>query len=251
MSAWDMKNIRKIAGLPEPVITPLVEAVDEEPYGEDDDPDVKIANADKGQKKFERKLKKSKKVDPDEHTFVHGKGFVKKSEEEAAKKEVAAKKAAPAEKKEVVAKKDDDKKDAPAEAKKRGKSEDPNGKSGKAREWLGSNADHNRKSFMAHATTNLGMSAHHANTFYYAHKKKTAGSATPAEVKEVWVIQHPHMESFMLAENRELNSMQWVDPYHALEPMIFDNEESASKIAKYMQEWRGQAARVTKISFTD
>lgn len=283
MSAWDMNNIRKLAGLPvvEQPKQQLSESWDDGDDMGDEDPDVRIASEDKGQQKFETKNKKAiktadkeskelskkkpaaekpaekkvekkaepakaepkkveakkeepKKDDKKSH-FVQGKGFVSKEE---ADKHAADKKAEPA--------KTDDKESA--EAKKRGRAHDPASKQGKAREWLAANANHTRGAFIAHMKANHEMSHHHANTMYYAEKKR---NASKTEVKEVFFLQHPFMSSYLLAENRELNKMDWVDSDSKLEPMVFETEAEAQKIAKYMAEWKGQPSKLYKYVFDD
>jgi hypothetical protein len=281
-NTWNLSIIRKLAGLPpaEPK-KPLTEGFHDDDMDDDEDRDVAIANSDKKQAAFEKRNKKelssaekeaaemkkakkpaAKKEEPKKAPaaakFVHGKGFVKDDEPAAEKKtpapskEVAAKKPVAKSAEQEMKKDQAVPKSSPAdvEAKKRGRAQSDDSKSGQARSWLthADNKGHTRGGFIKHATANLGMSAHHANTFYYAHKKKNAAGEP---LKEGYVIYHPHLASFMLAENREMNQMQWIDPTSPLEPCIFETQEEAEKIAKYMREWKNQNAQVVKVSFEE
>lgn len=236
-NAWNLKFIRRLAGLPQQETAQLNEDFDQD--DDDEDPDVKIANADKRQSTFEKRNKKELKSADKEASTLKKKPAAK-AEPKKEEPKAAPAKAEPEAKKEEPA----------AEDKKRGRAPSDDSKSGQARSWLSheDNKGHTRGGFIKHATANLGMSAHHANTFYYAHKKKTA-SGDP--VKEAYVLFHPHLPGFMLAENREMNQMQWIDPSSPLEPFIFETEAEAQHIAKYMAEWKSQMAVVTKVSFND
>lgn len=216
----------------------------------------------------------------DDTTFVHGKGFVKK--EEADKKEAPKseeKKPAPKaeEKKPEAAKpeaaKPEEKKPEPkaeepkaeekkeeAAAKKRGKAPNDNSKEGQARAWLKAHAsmprNERRKAFIKHfssensAKWDTPWSKARASAAYAKYSPRSAEEAKQ-EVKELWALVHPFMPSFMLAENREMNQMQWVDPLGDLEPMFFHTEAEAQKIAKYMAEWKGQQSVLDKFIFED
>lgn len=315
MSAWDINNIRRIAGLPPVAPAQLNESAWSEDsdsdtdYG-DDDPDARIADEDKSQKKFEKKNKKelksadseskelskkkpaeAKKAEPkkEEPKKAAAKPVEKKEEPKKAEAKPAEKKEEP--KKDPVVKADSGKeksdeeiekehqesskkagamwdalkkgeKHAPAkaektkpegetsaEAKKRGRAHNPDSKQGKAREWLASNANHTRGAFIAHMTAKHGMSSHHANTMYYAEKKRNASKAT--DVKEVYFIQHPFVSTYLLGENRELNKFDWVDHDGKVDPMVFETAQEAEKMMKYMSEWKGQPTKLVTYTFED
>lgn len=205
-------------------------------------------------KKAEAKKPAGKKTEEkkDDVTFVHGKGFVKKEEKKddvEAKKpdaEKAPTKEEPKKEAEKEVKKVDDKKEeadskAAPSAKK---------KAQLAREWLIANKDNHTRGAFRKAMAVHGISDNYANTFYYAQKARDfIGPKKP--VKELYYIQHPFMHSYLLAENREMNQMQWIDSESSLAPMFFETEDEAKKIAKYMAEWRGQSSQVQKIEFED
>lgn len=237
MSNWNIDKVRKIAGL-----EPLTESRawgDEDDADDYEDPDAKIAASDPKQRAFERKASKDLKAAREE--------MDKRTADQKAK--AAEKKAAEAN----VAKKEEEKKEegkatetsASAEEKKRrGRAENPDGKQGLARKWMQENPNATRKEFIAHVTANHGMSAHHANTFFYAHKKKMGSKST---TNEMFYIQHPHAASYVLAEDPEQRSFKWVDFTSHLEPIITETKEEAEKIAKYIKEWKGQETVVSSI----
>lgn len=221
---WNIEFIRKIAGVP------LMESRHDD---DDEDPDVKVAMGDKRQAEFEKKNKRE----------------LTSAEKAATAKEKAAKSTPPAdekkeapkaaEKKEEAPKSDD----APAEAKKRGRTPSATSKSGQAAAWIKANPEAKRGEFMTHAES-FNMTKHYANAFFYSVKKKM-------KVTECFILVHPSVPSFVLAENREINQLQWVDPSSPLEPMIFETMAEAKKVVKYMSEWKSQAATIETIKLID
>lgn len=239
---WDINAIRKIAGLP------LMEAFGRD-EDDDEDPDVKIAMKDKKQAAFEKRnkneLSAAEKAAAEKDRLAKEKAAKEKAEKKEAPKP-AEKKAEekPAEKKEEP--KAEEKKaesNESNEAKKRGRTPSDSSKMGQARAWIQSHPEASRSEFMKHAES-FNMSRHYANAFFYSVKKKM-------KVTECFILVHPTMPSFVLAENRELNQMQWVDPTSPLEPMIFEKKAEAEKIAKYMSEWKSQYADIQTVKLVD
>lgn len=261
---WNINQIRKIAGL-----SPITESWDRD--DDDEDPDVKIAMGDKRQREFEKKNKPE--LDAAKKAMAERN---KAQKEAAAKKKAAAaeeKKAAPAKAEE---KKPEPKKEAPkaepkkedpkpapkeepkaepkaeekaAEAKRRGAKPNENSKSQRALAWIRSNPSAKRGEFLRWAKENLDMGAAYGSAFFARHNPKSSRQVQQAN--ESWVITHPSMPSFILAENREKGVMQWIDPSSQLEPMIFTNLAEAEKVAKYMSEWKSQYSNIEHIIFED
>jgi hypothetical protein len=235
MSNWDINKVRKLAGMP------LMEAWDND--DDDEDPDAKIAGGDKGQSEFEKKASKDIKQAEQKADEI-----AKKKAEEAAAKKVASPFDA------LVNHATADKKPAKAEKapksdeggeKRRGKAPDPEGKQGKARAWMDANPNATRKQFIDHVVANHEMSPHHANTFFYAYKK-VKGSKT---VSEMYYLSHPSVSSYVLAENRELNTFMWTDHTNAtLEPLMFESKAEVERVAKYMSEWKGIPTQIGTVN---
>lgn len=226
-NAWDINNVRKLAGLP------LVESWDRDDM-DDEDPDVKIAMGDKRQSEFEKK----------------NKGELSAAQKAAAAKKTAAakpveKKPAPEAKKEEP-KAEEKKEEVAAEAKRRGKAPNPESFNQHAKANARSMA---RGAFIKWAAEKHGKGKNYASSLFAKYNPKSSREVQTAN--EVWVIAHPHLTGFMLAENRELNQMQWVDPSSSLDPICFVTEAEAKKVQKYMSEWKSQSVVVEHIMFTD
>jgi outer membrane biosynthesis protein TonB len=250
MSKWNIGNIRKIAGLP------LNEAWDRD--DDDEDPDAKIAMSDKGQQAFEKKNKGElesnaamlKKRTADQKAAAEK----KKAEAKPAEKKEEPKKEAPKaeEKKPVEAKKEEPKAEEPkkeepkAEAKRRGAAPNENSFNQQAKKYA---KEHTRGSFIKWAKDTHGKGTAYASALFAKYNPKSG--RTPAAANECYVITHPHMPSFLLAENREMNQMQWIDPTSPMEPMMFSTLAEAEKTAKYMSEWKSQASKIEHIVFED
>ena len=231
---WNIEYIRKIAGL-----DPLMESVDD-----DEDPDVKIAMSDKRQAAFEKRNKNELSTAEKEAAIKEkmAKEKAKESREKKSDEKPVEKKEAP-KAEEKPAAKADEKPTESNEAKRRGRAPSDDSKRGQARSWLNSNPNSSRKEFLAHAAS-FGMSPAYASAFRAAHKAKS-------KVTECYVLSHPSMPSFLLAENREINQMQWVDHNSPLEPMIFESKAEAEKVAKYMSEWKSQYSNIDSIKLVD
>lgn len=270
---WNLAEVRKVAGLP------LTEAWHDN--DDDEDPDVKIASGDKRQKEFESRNKKHLDDNAEmlkKRTAEQKAAAAKKKEEAKAAPKPAEKKEepkpaakaeekkpapAPAEKKaeekkpepaKAEEKKPEEKKEetpAAAEAKRRGAKPNANSKSQRAAAWIKSNPNGTRGQFLAWAKANLDMGSAYGSAFFARHNPKSKRQAATEQKNECYVLTHPLMPSFLLAENREMNQMQWVDSTSPLEPVICETEAEANKIAKYMSEWKGQQSTIVKIVFED
>lgn len=226
---WDISIIRKIAGL-----NPIMESFEDD--DDDEDPDVKVAAKDKRQAQFEKK-NRNELTRAEKEAANKEKVDAKKKEEEKAKlkdEKKAEPKAEP---------KAEEKAEEKAEAKKRGRAPNPDAKAGKARAWLDAHPGATVGEFKKHAAE-FGMTPHYASAKFYQIKHSKT-------LKECYMLSHPSMPSFMLAENREISQMQWVDPTSPLEPMIFETKEAAEKIVKYMSEWKSQYANIVTITLED
>jgi hypothetical protein len=224
-NGWDLTRLARIAGVP------LNEAWDRD--DDDEDPDAKIAGEDKRQKAFEKK----------------NKGELKAADKAVPPKKAEDKKpdAAPAKAEE---KKPEEKKEEPAkteEAKKaRGRQANP--------ESFNQHAKTNAKSmsrgaFITWAAEKHGKGKNYASTLFAKYNPKS--SRQVAEAKEVWILTHPHMPLFTLAENYEMKTQQWVDSTSPFNTTLHLSEAEAQRTAKYMSEWKGMSSVIEKIVFED
>lgn len=224
---WNINKIKKIAGLP------LTESWHDDDG--DEDPDAKIASSDARQKKFEQK----------------NKGELSAAEKAAAAKKAEAKKPEPkaeekkAEDKPAPAKAEEKKEEAAAEAKRRGKAPNP--------ESFNQHAKANaikmtRGAFIKWAAETHGKGKNYASALFAKYNPKSSRG----DVKnECWILVHPQASTFVLAENREMNQMQWVDASSNLNTLIFATEAEAKKMQVKMSEWKAQSCIIEKIVFTD
>lgn len=233
---WNIDYIKKIAGLSQ-----VNEAFDDD----DEDPDVKTAMSDKRQAAFEKRNKNELTRAEREAAMKErmAKEKAKEAREKKADEKPAEKKEAPETEEKPAPKAEEKKEDASNEAKRRGRAPSDDSKRGQARSWLNSHPNASRKEFLAHASS-FGMSPAYASAFRAAHMAKS-------KVTECYVLSHPSMPSFLLAENREMSQMQWVDPTSPLEPMIFESKAEAERVAKYMSEWKSQYSNIDVIKLVD
>lgn len=227
----EMADMLKIAGIP------LAERWSDDDYDDDEDRDVKIAMSDKRQQAFEKRAKKVVgKVDPDKDISKMAKNNSKKDddeEEKPAAKAVPAKKAAPAEKKPAPAA--EKKEDAPAKPA-RGSF------TAIVKPMLARGAS---TADIRAALTKAGVSTNHLHSRLHGLRKG---------LKEGFVLVHPHMPSFVLAENLMMNQYQWIsekDDATSLQPMLFASEAEAQKVIKYMVDFKNQQAVLTKVQLGD
>lgn len=263
--AWNIANLRRIAGLEAQAKQSLTESWDSDDT-DDEDPDVKIANSDKGQAAFEKKHKKEIKTAGKEATAMSA--AKKKPDVESPKKAVAAtkKEEAPAkadvshakvekkveaEKKPAEAKPSTATDEKTSEAKTRGKKPNPESfnqqAKSKAAEFAKTHGSKGRGHFIKWAAETHGKGKHYASGTYARHSPKS--SRTVAEGADSWILVHPYLKGYTLAENYELNQMQWVDFTSPLDTMVFESEAAAQKIAKFMSEWKSQQADVMHLPY--
>lgn len=237
MASTLLNELRKLAGL-----KALTESYD------DDDGDDDLSPAERDLIKKADKDLKAKGIDVDEKP--EPKKATEKPAEKPAEKKAEEKKPEPKKAEEKKAaekpapKKAEEKKaeEAPA-AKRRGKAPSDDSKSGKARAWLKANPSARRKDFIAYMTKEHGMSAHHANTAFYAIKKKSA-----AAVAEGYILVHPLTSTYVLAENAAMGSYQWIDVTSDLPVVICETQKEAERIVEYMNDHRNQNPKIEFFS---
>lgn len=271
MSTWDISRLRALAG-----VQPLTES-----YDDDDGDDGMSASERALLKKAEGDLKKKgvkvKDADPDKdlHALAQRRKAKEKAKEDAEDREEAEstaaaaaekkaeekeapkaeddKEAAP--KKEPEAKKEEPKKEAPkaeekkeepaAEAKRRGKAPNP--------ESFNQHAKANAKSmtrgqFLTWAAEKHGKGKAYASALFAKYNPK---SSREVKTNECYMLQHPSVPSFLLAENKMMNQYQWIDGASPMDPLVFETEADAKKVAQYIYEWKNQTADIVKIDFSD
>lgn len=73
------------------------------------------------------------------------------------------------------------------------------------------------------------------------------------KVTECYILVHPQMSSFVLAENTVLNRYQWIDANDTkttLDTAVFETEAAAKEVAQYVKDYRSQATIVTKVDLS-
>lgn len=216
-----------------------------ESHDDDEDPDVKTALKDKRQAEFEKKhssdIKKAEVAAKEKDEKIkEKKAPLKKTEAKTAsvtpKAEDVKDEALKGEPKAVAAAVDKVVPDsAPvAEVKKAAK------KAHTALAWLQANKGATRKDFMTWAKDH-GMSSAHANTYFYLLKKR---------LTEGFVLHHSQIDKFVLSENRMMKSYVWRDisADADVDPMIFETEQEAKKMAKYMLDYNNQQVTIEKVT---
>lgn len=207
---------------------PINEAYDDD----DEDPDVKIANADKRQREFEKKNSKALKT----ADKVVEKGDAK-DEKSASKVDDEPAETAPAEKKEEAAVAE--KKAAAAKGRKCGE------RGGVCRAWLTDHPNATLAQFKAHAKE-LGMGVHNASTTYYTFKNKN-------KVAEAYMVFHPLDSTTVLAENSRMRRYEWIDLNEHTDytvPLVFSSVFEAQTIVAGVG-LMGQSGIVTKVAEND
>ncbi len=217
----DLTLVRKLAGLTEA-------------HHDDDDDNGEMSASEKDLvAKADKDLKKAG-VDVDKD--------VKKAEKKEAKKpapkadEDEKKADDKADDKKSVAKhepKDETKEEKPAEDKPASK------KMHQALAWLNANKTATRKEFMTKAA-DWGMSSKFANVAFYKLKKR---------LTEAWVLQHPAIDRFVLAENKQFNRFQWVslEDRDGIDPIVVGTQKEADKISEFLYDHKGQTSIVKKV----
>ena len=144
--------------------------------------------------------------------------------------------------------------------KKRGKSQNPSSKSGVLRTWIEEHPGVARKDAYAHALATIGAKSEEnpggitpaGFSTLYQNARTHHGLVKKKEVKEAWIITHPSIHNHILHENREMNQFQWV---HFLnenqEPLIFESEEAAEEVARYLEDFRNQSVIIEHVILED
>ena len=265
MSTWDISRIRTLAGM-----QPLTESYD------DDDDDGMSASERALLKKAEGDLKKKgikvKDADPDKdlHALAQRRKAKEKAREDAEDREEAESKAAAAaekkaeekeepkaeEKKEAAHKKEEPKaeekkeaapkKEEPkAEEKRRGKAPNPESFNQHAK----ANAKNmTRGEFLKWAAEKHGKGKAYASALFAKYNPK---SGRAIKTDECYVLQHPSVSSFLLAENKMMNQYQWIDSASPMDPLVFESEAEAKKVAEWIYEWKNQTAQIIKVDLTE
>lgn len=212
---YDLNEIRVLAGLP----------ILNERYNEDDDDGDGLSRSERElANKADGDLKKrgiKVKVDADKDT--EGKGGKDAKDDEDDKP--ASK---PSEKKE-------EKSDAP-----KGEGLTKEKKAAKARAWLTAHPNATRGEFTK-AAAEYGVGAAYANTFFYAHKKRTKAAAEQAN--EVFIIVHPTGNAY-LAESKHGNEFAWTNEDA---PLVYENRADAESLVKFFAEFKNQNLEIETI----
>lgn len=267
--SWDISRIRALAG-----VQPINES-----YDDDDDGMSASERAllNKAESDLKKKGVKVKDADPDKdlHALAQRRKAKDKAKEDAEDKEEAESKAraaaekkaeekeAPkaeddkeaAPKKEPEAKKEEPKKEAPkaeekkeepaAEAKRRGKAPNPESFNQHAK----ANAKNmTRGQFLTWAAEKHGKGKAYASALFAKYNPK---SSREVKTNECYMLAHPSIPSFLLAENQMMNQYQWIDAASPMDPLVFETEEEAKKVATYIYEWKNQTADIIKIDLSD
>jgi hypothetical protein len=169
---------------------------------------------------------------------------------EAVEKKLAVKKAAaksaakPATKPDSTPEKKEEKKAEPA------KDEAPVAaakKKHQAIEWLKAHKNCTRAEFVT-AAEKWGMMKAYAGAYFYPLRKMAGG----AEVKEAYLLLHPSVPRFALAENRQFNRYQWVslEESKGFDPLVCYTRTEADRVAKYMLDHNSQDVTVEKLDLS-
>lgn len=221
----DLNRIRKLAG--------LTESYDDDTMTRSERELADMADRDLKKKGI------NVKVDPDKDMERLAKKVKKKEEKEL---DDDAEEAKPEEKKDNAEE---------AKAKSDTKPEEKKDDSGKpargehraqAREYMKDHAGKGRAAFMAFAKS-IGMGVGNA-THFWQHNRP----ASPVKgVSEWFVLVHPSLPHYQLAENCEMGTYQWVDAYSNIEPLAFTKLEEATKLADHLLQWKSCVADIQKV----
>ena len=258
----DFQSMLKIAG-----ISDLYEAYD---YSDDDD-DEDVAKAEAEAKKRKIALPKVEDIsDDDEEDKPKVKAGISSGASEEAKKKAEAKKgqfwnvAKKAEPKKAEPKKEEAKKKAEAKkadetsdekpvAKRKGKAPSEVSNRQQLLNWLRKHPNAPRKEAWAfNNTLEKPYTTAGFNTIHHT-LKSIVKNEMAQDTKECYVIAHPHMNSFILHENREMRKDQWVSEsdISELEPYVFATEAEATNFAERVREYQGQSCVVKHIVLED
>lgn len=228
----DINRFRALAGLYEK------ENWFDKQFNSGDDDDLSSSEKELAKKADEDLKKKGVSVDKD---LAKAEQHAEKMAAERKAKKAAAATAKKEEKPEVKA-------EPKPEPKAEEKAENPKSakKLHQAMEWLKSHGSATRKDFMAHAET-IGMSRAYAGAYFYLLKKRIGN----ANVKEAFILLHPSVARFALAENKQFNRFQWVslEETSMIEPLVFDTRAQAEKVLKFIHDHKSLSANVERLSF--
>lgn len=212
-----IKDLQRLAGIQ---LTESWDA-DDDMY---DDPDVKIAMQDKGQRAYERRNKKDIAAGHQRAEKISSDTRAKMAAQKDAPAASNATKEAPPKQ---DAKKEEPATSAQAEAKRRGRAPNDSSKAGLMRKWLQDNPAASRSAFIKSAAE-VQMSPHQANTYFYTLKKQIK------PVTEGWLIMHPVFESVYLAEGTN-STYVWSDVTCDHLPVVFESEDEAKEVVHNMK----------------
>ena len=259
MSTWDISRIRALAG-----VQPLTESYDDD--GDDGMSASERALLKKAEGDLKKKGVKVKDADPDKdlHALAQRRKAKEKAKEEEADKEEAEAKARDAAekkaeekeapkaeddkeepKKEEPKKEEPKKEEAAAETKRRGKAPNPESFNQHAK----ANAKNmTRGEFLRWAAEKHGKGKAYASALFAKYNPK---SGREVKTNQCYMLAHPSIPSFLLAENKMMGQYQWIDASSPMDPLVFESEVDAKKVAQYIYEWKNQTADIIKIDLTE
>lgn len=275
-NAWDINNIRKVAGLSN-LNESKKKTLTEGPWydkddNDDEDRDAKIASGDKRQKKFETRNKKeisaaektalAKDKDKGTQGSADTASDLKKNVDKAtgsaeskkaqvkddAKARVVGDSKESEKPKAAEIKKETEDAGRPAatgEAKRRGKAPNENSFNQQAKKYA---KEHGRASFIKWAADTHGKGKNYASALFAKYNPKSSREVKES-ASEAWIISHPQLKSYTLCENSAMNQLQWIDANTDFNTMIFATEAEAKKTLKYIQEWKSWDGQIEHIEF--
>ena len=105
-----------------------------------------------------------------------------------------------------------------------------------------------RGEFLKWAAEKHGKGKAYASALFAKYNPK---SSREVKTNECYMLQHPSAPSFLLAENKMMNQYQWIDSASPMDPLVFETEAEAQKVAKYINEWQNQVSDIIKIDLSD
>ena len=105
-----------------------------------------------------------------------------------------------------------------------------------------------RGEFLKWAADQHGKGKAYASALFAKYNPK---SGREVKTNECYMLQHPSVASFLLAENKMMNQYQWIDSSSPFDPLVFESEAEAKKVAQYIYEWKNRTADIIKIDLTE
>ena len=247
----EVREARRIAGLP------LMERWD-------DDDDVRKAEEEiarqkkaggKAAKGWEAAEKQAKRVNADKDMSR----LAKRTKEEPEDDEDDEKKEEPAQDKKPEAAVDKKKAEKPVDKKeepKETKKEEPAAPAtdqkfaAAARKFLASHPNATAAEIRGHCEKSGVTVPAHFHSRLHGIKASIKKAMLKKGVTEAYVLIHPQMPTFVLAENGAMNQYQWIsakDDSSSLEPLVFENESAAHKVITYVRDYKNQSCILQKI----